>query len=142
MKSQISSPKWNILLCQNQDPQSIFSQFDAEGRIFDLVFSDGAYQTRYIVANLAMQRNVQLVILHDAEQIWYYKWNLLDITPDYARYDFRHSQGARKVTTILANEQYELIEKLAVPDHERVLLSYSSPRQPILQFNYASIVRT
>jgi hypothetical protein len=80
------------------------------------------------------------VVLHDAEKIWYYKWNLLDIPVNYCRFDFRHQKGAKKVTTVLANKQMDVIEKWKIPEHDRILLVYSSPRQPIFQIPYAEAV--
>ncbi len=138
LKSEINSPTWNIIF--QQDPKVIFGQFNAANVKFDLVFSDGAHQMRHLAANMAMERNVPLVVLHDAEKIWYYKWNLLDIPVNYCRFDFRHQKGAKKVTTILANKQMDVIEKWKIPEHDRILLVYSSPRQPIFQIPYAEAV--
>jgi len=131
LKSEINSPNWNITF--QYDPQVIFRQSDAEHKKFDLVFSDGSNQTRNLVANMAMQRNVPLVVLHDAEKIWYYKWNLLDIPVNYCRFDFRHKKGVKKVTTVLANKLVDVIEKWEIPEHDRILQAYSSPRQPVFQ---------
>ena len=140
LKSQISSPNWNIIFHQNQDPRLIFNHFDIAGKKFDLVFSDGAYQTRCLVANLALEHNIPVVLLHDAEKIWYYKWNLLNIPANYERFDFRHSQGERKVTTVLANDKLDLIDKWVIPEHDRILHVYSSPRQPIFQILYSQLM--
>jgi hypothetical protein len=137
LKSEISSPNWSIIF--QRDPRVIFGQFDAAGRRFDLVFSDGAQQSRCLAANIAMERNVPLVVLHDAEKIWYYKWNLLDIPANYRRFDFRHQKGVRKVTTLLANRQTDIVEKWNVAEHDRVLQAYSSQQQPILQIPYAAV---
>jgi 16S rRNA G966 N2-methylase RsmD len=135
LKSEINSPNWNIIFQRN--PKVIFEQFDAANKKFDLVFSDGAYQSRCLVANMAMERNTPLVVLHDAEKIWYYRWNLLDIPANYSRFDFRHQQGTRKVTTVLTNKPADIMEKWKIPEHDRILQAYSSPRQPVLQIPYA-----
>jgi hypothetical protein len=134
VKSLIHSPNWSIFF--QQDPQVIFREADAEGKKFDLVFSDGSEKTRHLVANMAMQRNVPLVVLHDAEKIWYYKWNLLDIPADYCRFDFRHNEGVKKVTTLLVNKHADMIENWVIPEHDRVLHIYTSPNQPVFQMPY------
>ena len=137
LKSEINSPNWNFIFQQN--PQVIFGQFDTAGERFDLVFSDGAHQTRHLAANMAMERNVPLVVLHDVEKIWYYKWHLLDIPANYLRFDFRHQKGAKKVTTVLSNKLVDVIERWKIAEHDRIMQCYSSPRQPIFQIPYAEV---
>jgi len=128
---KINSPNWHPVF--QQDPEAVFKYFDDKGMRFDLVFSDGLAQTRCLVANMAMKRNTPVVVLHDAEKIWYYQWNLLNIPNNYSRFDFRCRSGIRKVTSILINHNAEIIEKTDIPGHDRVILAYSSPTQPIIQ---------
>jgi len=134
IKAKINSPNWHPVF--QRDPKAVFQYFDEKGTKFDLVFSDGLAQTRCLVANLAMERNVPIVILHDAEKIWYYRWNLLNIPANYSRFDFRSQLGARKVTAVLTNQDANIIEKLNIPGHDRILLAYNSPSQPIFQIAY------
>lgn len=134
IRAKINSENWHSVF--QPDPREIFRHFDAAGQRFDLVFSDGLASTRCLVANMALERGVPLVLLHDAEKIWYYQWNLLDIPADYSRFDFRHQQGNRKVTAILANGNQNILEQLEIDDHERILLAYSTPNQPVFQFRY------
>jgi hypothetical protein len=141
MKSEVASPNWQIRFCKDINPLLIFDEFDKAGKKFDLVFSDGACETRCLIANLAMERNVPLVLLHDAEKINYYKWNLLDIPENYARFDYRSNHGAKKVTSILANDQIELIEKWAIPEHDRIVQVYTSPRQPMFHLKYSKLIK-
>jgi hypothetical protein len=129
--AQVQAPNWEPVFECN--PGVVFDYFDKHGRKFDLVFSDGVPQTRCQIANLAMRRNVPFVVLHDAEKIWYYRWNLLDIPDNYYRFNFRHCDGAGKVTAILANTGHDTIDKLDVPDHERVVHAYTAPKQPIIE---------
>ncbi len=126
----VQSPNWEPFFECN--PAAVFDHFDRQNRRFDLVFSDGVPQTRTLIANLAMRRNIPFVVLHDAEKIWYYRWNLLDIPQQYCRFDFQHRQGSGKVTAILANTGCEVIDKWEVPDHDRVIHAYSSPGQPVI----------
>ena len=132
LSSEIHSP--NFFSVFQENPEAVFQYFDEKGTRFDLVFSDGMTNTRCLVANLAMARNVPMVVLHDAEKIWYYRWNLLNIPADYRRFDFRGKQGAKKVTTILTNRDADIVDGWDVPGHERILQTYSSPSQPIIQF--------
>lgn len=133
MTTQINSSNWKPVF--QPDPQIIFEQFDTHNEKFDLVFSDGAAGTRCLVANLAMERNVPVVMLHDAEKVWHYRWNLLRIPPDYARFDFRHKKGGNKVTSILAKNNRNILEQWDIPDHDRILLAYSSPSQPVVELH-------
>ncbi len=119
------------------DPQVVSVQFDANNQKFDLVFSDGAAETRCLAANLAMERNVPVVVLHDAEKVWYYQWNLLNIPSYYSRFNFRHRKGANKVTTILANTNQSILGQWDIPDHDRILQAYSSPCQPVIELHIA-----
>ena len=135
IKNQIDSAKWHPIF--QPDPQVVFEQFDAHDQTFDLVFSDGAAQTRCLVANLAMIRNVPVVILHDAEKVWYYRWNLLNIPANYSRFNFRYQKGFNKVTTVLTNSNQSILEHWEVPDHDRILQAYSSPCQPVIELNIA-----
>lgn len=134
IKAKINSPNWYPVF--QRDPKAVFKYFDEKGTKFDLVFSDGLAQTRCLVANLAMERNVPIVVLHDAEKIWYYRWNLLNIPANYSRFDFSCQLGIRKVTAVLTNQDANIIEKLNIPGHDRILLAYSSPSQPIIQIAY------
>ena len=138
MKAEINSPNWYHFF--QSDPRLLFEHFDAANEKFDLVFSDGAAQTRSLVANLAMERNVPWVVLHDAEKIWYYRWNLLNIPSNYTRFNFRHREGCQKVTTILANNHAPVLEHLVIAEHDRILQAYSSPSQPVFQINYGSLL--
>ena len=136
-KAEINSQNWYPVF--QPDPKEIFRHFDAANQRFDLVFSDGLSTTRCLVANMAMERNVPLVLLHDAEKIWYYQWNLLDIPANYSRFDFRHQQGSRKVTTVLTNDSRHIPQQWDIVDHERILQAYSSPSQPVFQLLYDKI---
>ncbi len=135
MVSEIDSPNWHHVF--QFDPRAVFQYFDNKDTRFDLVFSDGAAQTRCLVANLAMERNVPVVVLHDAEKIWYYKWNQLEIPSNYSRFDFRCKKGAQKVTTVIVNNNAELVDRWDVAEQERIIQSYSSPSQPVFQFIYS-----
>ncbi len=135
MKAQVNSANWHPVF--QPDPQLVFEQFDANEKKFDLVFSDGAAQTRCLTANKAMERNVPVVVLHDAEKIWHYRWNLLSIPSNYARFNFRHREGANKVTTILVNANQSILEQWDIPGHDRILQAYSSPCQPVFEFDIA-----
>ncbi len=137
IKAKINSENWHPVF--QPDPREIFRHFDAAGQRFDLVFSDGLATTRCLVANMAMERNVPLVLLHDAEKIWYYQWNLLNIPANYSRFDFRHQQGNGKVTTVLANDSQNILEQWEIDDHERILQAYSSPNQPVFQLRYDKV---
>jgi hypothetical protein len=129
--TEVRSLNWEpVFEC---DPSIVFDHFDKLGRKFDLIFSDGASQTRCLIANLAMRRSVPFIVLHDAEKIWYYRWNMLDIPESYYRFNFRHMDGAGKVTAILANMGQYAIDKWQVAEHERVVQAYTSPKQPILE---------
>ncbi|MBN1805185.1 MAG: hypothetical protein JW837_08040 [Sedimentisphaerales bacterium] len=134
IKKQINSSNWKPVF--QSDPQIVFEQFDAENKDFDLVFSDGAAQTRCLVANLAMERNIPVVILHDTEKVWYYRWNLLRIPPDYARFNFRHKGGASKVTSVLTKSNQDILEQWDIPEHDRILQAYSSPCQPVIELDF------
>ena len=134
LKGEIKSPNWEGIF--QVDPRVIFERFDSERQGFDLVFSDGIAETRCLVANLAMERGVRFVVLHDAEKVWYYRWNLLNISAEYSRFDFRHLKGANKVTTILTKGNQQIIERWDIAEHERVLQAYSSPGQPIFHIQY------
>lgn len=134
MIAEIDSPNWHHVF--QFDPEAVFKYFDNKGIKFDLVFSDGAAETRCLVANMAIKRDVPVVVLHDAEKIWYYGWNLLNIPVNYSRFDFRCKNGSRKVTAVLVNRNMDLIDDWVVPEHERIIQSYSSPYQPVFQFTY------
>lgn len=134
IKKQINSSNWKPVF--QPDPQIVFKQFDVENEDFDLVFIDGAAQTRCLVANLAMERNIPIVILHDAEKVWYYRWNLLKIPSDYARFNYRHQNGANKVTSILAKSNQNVLEQWNIPNHDRILFAYSSPCQPVIELDF------
>ena len=134
IKAKINSPNWHPFF--QRDPKSVFQSFDEKGTKFDLVFSDGLAETRCLVANLAMERNIPIIVLHDAEKIWYYRWNLLDIPDNYCRFNFRCQTGAQKVTTVLANCDARIIEQWNIPEHDIILQAYSSPRQPLIQIVY------
>ena len=133
IKAQVNSANWHPVF--QSDPQVVFEQFDANNENFDLVFNNGASETRCLVANLVMERNVPVVVLHDAEKVWHYQWNLLSIPSNYSRFNFRHRKGANKVTTILANSNQSILEQWDIPDHDRILLAYSSPCQPIVELH-------
>jgi len=137
IKAQVNSANWHSVF--QPDPQVVFEQFDANNQKFDLVFSDGAAETRCLAANLAMERNVPVVVLHDAEKVWNYQWNLLSIPANYARFNFRHRKGVNKVTTILANANQNILRQWDIPDHDRILQTYSSPCQPIIQLRYDEV---
>ena len=138
IKREVESPKSQFVF--EPDPAVVFEQFDANNQKPDLVFSDGSDLTRHTVANLAMKRDIRFVVLHDVEKIWYYCWNLLNIPSNYRRFDFRSREGAGKVTTILANQSADILEKWVVPDHDRILQIYSSPTQPVIQLNYVNLM--
>ena len=129
--AEVKAPNWEPIFEVN--PATVFEHFDKQLRRFDLVFSDGVPQTRCLIANLAMRRAVPFVVLHDAEKIWYYRWNLLDIPNNYYRFNFRHRDGAGKVTAILTNTGQDAIEKWDVPEFERVVLAYTGPQQLVLE---------
>jgi hypothetical protein len=133
IKNRINSANKHVIF--QPDPQTVFEQFDANNQKFDLVFSDGAAETRCLAANLAMERNVPIVVLHDAEKVWHYQWNLLSIPANYARFNFRHRKGVNKVTSILANANQSIIEQWDIPDHDRILQAYSSPCQPVVELH-------
>jgi hypothetical protein len=137
IKAKINSENWHSVF--QPDPREVFRHFDAAGQRFDLIFSDGLATTRCLVANMAMERNVPLVLLHDAEKIWYYQWNLLDIPANYSRFDFRNQQGSGKVTTVLANNSQNILEQLEIDGHERILQAYSTPNQPVFQLQYGKL---
>ncbi len=134
IKAKINSLNWHPVF--QRDPEAVFQYFNNKDAAFDLVFSDGLAQTRCLVANQAMQRNVPLVVLHDTEKIWYYRWNLLDIPSGYSRFDFRCRTGVHKVTTVLTNHDANIIDQWSIPEHDRILQAYSSPCQPIVQIVY------
>ncbi len=134
IRAEINAENWHSVF--QPDPREIFRHFDSAGQRFDLVFSDGLATTRCLVANMAMERNVPLVLLHDAEKIWYYQWNLLNIPANYSRFDFRNQQGSRKVTAILANNSQDILEHWEIDNHERILQAYSTPNQPVFQLRY------
>ena len=134
LRAQIKAPNWHPIF--QPDPRIVFEHFDAHKQNFDLVFSDGAAVTRCLVANLAMERDVPAVVLHDAEQVWYYSWNLLNIPASYARFNFRHREGMNKVTTVLAQSHQTDFERWIIPDHDRILQAYSSPGQPVIEVQY------
>ncbi|MHC4618642.1 MAG: hypothetical protein ACYTEQ_12920 [Planctomycetota bacterium] len=138
MTGEINSPNWHHIF--QPDPRVLFEEFDAANQRFDLVFSDGAAQTRSLAANLAMERNVPWVVLHDTEKVWYYRWNLLEIPLNYSRFNFRHRRGCQKVTTILANDHASVLEEWVIAEHDRILLAYSSPSQPVFHLDYASLL--
>ena len=129
--AEVTSSNWEPLFECN--PAMVFDHFDKMGRRFDLVFSDGSPATRYLVANQAMRRNVPFVVLHDAEKVWYYRWNLLEIPEQYYRFNFRRREGSPKTTTILSNTGDEVIDKWEITGHDRVLHAYSGPQQPIVE---------
>ncbi|MFZ2146300.1 MAG: hypothetical protein WAV28_03695 [Sedimentisphaerales bacterium] len=137
IKDRIDSGNWHPIF--QLDPRVVFEQFDANNQHFDLVFSDGAAETRCLVANLAMERNVPMVILHDTEKVWYYQWNLLSIPANYSRFNFCYRKGANKVTTILANSNQSILEQWEIPDYDRILQAYSSPCQPVIQLRYDEV---
>ncbi len=140
INAKINSPNWHPVF--QRDPEAVFQYFDGKGTTFDLVFSDGLAQTRCLVANMAMQRKVPIVVLHDAEKVWYYRWNLLDIPSSYSRFDFRCRTGVHKVTTVLTNHDANIIEQWSVHEHDRILQAYSSPGQPIVQIVYNNLSKT
>lgn len=141
IKAEIKSANWRSFF--QPDPQIVFDCFDNSHSSFDLVFSDGDPITRCIVANLAMKRNVPFVVLHDAEQIWCYRWDLLDIPPHYSRFNYSSLRKVndRKVTTVLTNKDKGILDQWRISDHDRVLLSYSSENQPVIQFPYDLVRR-
>lgn len=137
LRARIKSPNWHPVF--QPDPRIVFEHFDTNGQNFDLVFSDGAAKTRSLAANLAMERNVPVVVLHDAEKVWYYGWNLLNIPATYARFNFRHREGQNKVTTVLTNSDQAVLEGWTIPDHDRILQAYSSPRQPVIELRHDQV---
>jgi hypothetical protein len=140
MVARIKLPNWQPVF--QADAGAVFRCFDEKNVRFELVFSDGAAHTRCSVANMAMQRNVPLVVLHDAEKVWYYQWNLLRIPVNYRRFDFRCKKSEGKVTTVLTNQNDDLVESWEVDEHERIIQAYSSPTQPVIQFKYAGDMKT
>jgi len=138
MKAEINSSRWRHIF--EADPRAVFERFDAGNENFELVLSDGAARTRVLAANLAMERNVPWLVLHDTEKVWYYRWDQLKIPASYSRFNFCHRKGAKKVTTVLANEHSDILEGWEIPEHERVLQAYSSPSQPVFQLNYESLL--
>ncbi len=136
---KINSPNWHHRY--EADPQVTFDYFDNEGVKFDLVFSDGMAETRCQVANLAMQRKVPIVVLHDTEKIYYYRWDLLEIPVKYFRFDFRRCGESGKVTTILTNRYIREINNWVIPEHERIVQAYLSPLQPVVQLDFKGNVR-
>lgn len=137
MKAQIKFPNWHCIF--EPDPRVVFRHLDADDPKPDMVFSDGAARTRCLVANLALERNVHFVVFHDAEKIWYYRWNLLNIPDNYSRFNFCHRKGVSKVTTILANTHHSDLEHWQIPEHDRILQVYSSPRQPTYQLLWSEV---
>jgi hypothetical protein len=131
--AKIKSPNWRHIY--EADPEAVFNHFDNNGTKFDLVFSDGMAGTRYVVANLALQKKVPIIVLHDTEKVSYYRWYLLEMPGEYCRYDFRLCDGSNKVTTILTNRYMREVNNWAVPEHERVVQAYLSPSQPIVQLD-------
>jgi hypothetical protein len=136
---KISSNNWKGHF--EEDPKVIFEEYSKQGISFDLVFSDGKADTRRQVAELAFDRKIPIVVLHDAEKVWYYHWNLLDIPGEYMRFDFRCMDNELKVTTVLTNRYYQEFRALEVPQHERIFQAYSSPRQPIIQIDFNGNIR-
>jgi hypothetical protein len=128
--AMVKSPNWEPFFECN--PATVFEYFERQNRRFDMVFSDGVPQTRSMIANLAMRKNIPFVVLHDAEMVWHYRWHLLDIPNNYYRFNFKNLQ-ANKVTTIIASTGQAEIEKWDMPGFERVVLAYSSPKQPVLE---------
>jgi hypothetical protein len=137
MRAQITSANWHPIF--QPDPRVVFEHFDKKNQHFDLVFSDGAAVTRCLIANMAMERNVPVVVLHDVEQVWYYSWNLLNIPASYARFNFRHREGMNKVTTVLTDRHQADLERWMVADHDRILQAYSSPGQPVIEVQYDQV---
>lgn len=134
MAREISAQNWHSIY--EPDPKQIFTTARHEGKCFDLVFSDGKADTRCQVANLAMAMGAPFVVLHDAEKVWYYRWNLLDIPGHYSRFNYCHRAGARKITSLLVAKGASLIDSWTIPEHDRVVLCYSSPQQPMFQMPY------
>jgi hypothetical protein len=133
----IQSPNWEPFFECN--PAAVFEHFDRQKRQFDLVFSDGVPQTRCLIANLAMRKHVPFVVLHDAEKVWHYRWNLLDIPETYYRFNYRHRDSAGKVTTLLTNTGQEEIDKWEIPGCDRVVHAYAGPRQPVLEIKLSEM---
>ena len=129
INSEIKNPSLHTMF-------EIDPKFDKEEVKFDLVFSDGAAATRYLVGNLAMERDVPVVVLHDSEQVWYYKWYKLNIGSSYSRFDFRSTEKGQKVTTVLVNSKADIVDKWVVDEHDRIIQAFSSPSQPIIQIVY------
>jgi hypothetical protein len=123
------------------EPEVVFDHFDNEGIRFDLVFSDGLAETRCRVANMAMQRKIPLVVLHDTEKICYYGWNMLQIPVEYFRFDFRRCGESSKVTTILTNRYIREVNNWEISEHERIIQAYLSPLQPVVQMDFKGNVR-
>jgi hypothetical protein len=73
--------------------------------------------------------------------VWYYQWNLLRIPVNYKRFDFRCKQSEGKVTTVLANQNDDFVDRWEVDEHERIIQAHSSPTQPVIQFKYTGDVR-
>ena len=118
------------------DPKKIFNTFSAADEKFDLVFSDGKADTRCMVANMAMELDVPIVLLHDTDQIWYYKWDRLRIPKKYSRFDFRWRTPNQKMTTVLTTHKSDFVDGWEVAEHDRVLQAYSSPNQPVIRIIY------
>jgi len=123
-------PNWEPFFECN--PARVFEHFEGRNRQFDLVFCDGAPETRYLVTNLAMRKNIPFIALHDGEEIWRYRWHLLDIPPAYYRFNFRRRSDG-KVTSIIANAGREAIDKWDLPEYDKVIHAYTSPRQPVFE---------
>lgn len=120
IRNEIKEPSWGPVFQAN--PTAVFQYFDNKKIEFDLVFSDGAAGTRCLVANMALERKVPFVVLHDAEKVLYYGWDKLVIPSGYRRFDFCCVQGANKVTSIITNRNAELIDGWDVPEHKRVVI--------------------
>ena len=135
----VRSPHWSPHF--EADPAVIFDYYDTKGVQFDLVLSDGKAETRCQVANMAMQRNVPVVALHDAEKIWYYRWNLLEIPVGYFRFDFRRNDELGKVTSILTNRDVKEVNGWTIDGHERIVQAYISPLQPVVQVDLQGNMR-
>jgi len=139
VKAKVSSANCQFVF--QPDPHVVYEYFDTNNQKLDLVFSDGCEMTRHIVANLAMERDIPFVVLHDTEKIWYYRWNLLDIPTKYSRFDFRSREGVGKVTTIFTNKFASILEQWLIPEHDRILQVCGSPTQPLIQLDYVSLVK-
>ncbi len=120
VRAEIKTPSWGPVFQAN--PIAVFQYFDYKQIGFDLVFSDGAKDTRCMVANMALERKVPFVVLHDAEHIKWYRWDELIIPAGYHQFYFCCKNGHNKTTSIITNKSAELIEGWNVPEHERVVL--------------------